>query len=294
MPSLMRSRCLAALLLALGAPGLASSQSTRELDDAVVRMSERGDLQHGMAPPTFTQPARLRHGLGAVLDVRQANRAGLQVLAVTPNAAADRLGLREGDRIRAINGHRLDGNAAPTPLLQAALDAGNGRLRVELDRGGNRLTLEGSADVVQIPAYRMTVAPSASLGCGHVSDDWGLTVSPRHIRVPGNRPQDISQARVLRINGRSTPMQRQARHRVPAGRIILLVDEQIESQWFPLSGTQVHQRARNTKPLVIDVQPGKRYQIAARRLVERITSDNVRRNDYWEPVMLSVRDEHCG
>ena len=119
------------LIAAAWATGLATSahaQSTRELDAALLQMSERGDLKDTGAPQVIQKPAQVRYELGAVVDVRAAQRNGLPVLALTPDGPAARLGLKAGDRLVALNGVRLDGTAPPAPLLEQAMQRGAGRV----------------------------------------------------------------------------------------------------------------------------------------------------------------------
>lgn len=70
------------LIAAAWATGLATSahaQSTRELDAALLQMSERGDLKDTGAPQVIQKPAQVRYELGAVVDVLRdrAQRRGL-------------------------------------------------------------------------------------------------------------------------------------------------------------------------------------------------------------------------
>ena len=78
------------LIAAAWATGLATSahaQSTRELDAALLQMSERGDLKDTGAPQVIQKPAQVRYELGAVVDVPAAQRTGLPVLALTPDGS---------------------------------------------------------------------------------------------------------------------------------------------------------------------------------------------------------------
>ena len=91
-----------ALIAAAWATGLATSahaQSTRELDAALLQMSERGDLKDTGAPQVIQKPAQVRYELGTVVDVRAAQRNGLPVLALTHDGPAARVGLKAGDRL---------------------------------------------------------------------------------------------------------------------------------------------------------------------------------------------------
>ena len=64
---------------------------------------------------------RTRYELGAVVDVRRASADGVPLLAITPGGAADRLGLQAGDRLRTVNGRRLDNTPKPSSALEDAL-----------------------------------------------------------------------------------------------------------------------------------------------------------------------------
>lgn len=225
-----------------------------------------------------------RYELGAVVDVRQASANGVTVLAITPGGAADRLGLRAGDKLRAINGHRLDNTSKPSSTLESALQEGNGALRVEALRNGKTLALSGRADAVP-PAPR-----KGERSCGHVSARAG--VAPRS--------KGIFQAEITQIDGNSTPLLQPAnRHRVETGKHVLVVREFIDPTH--LSSAQLQQiakmkkfaMARAYKSLVVDVEPGISYRIGARLLKDKLDTQSIRDNAYWEPVVWEKIPEAC-
>src|SRR3546814_119350 len=92
-----------------------------EMDAALLHLAERGALGSFDQPLAISRPAQVRYELGAVVDVRKPDPRGIEVLAVTPDGAAARVGLKAGDRLVAINSRRLDGDAAPAGVLRDAV-----------------------------------------------------------------------------------------------------------------------------------------------------------------------------
>ena len=228
-----------------------------------------------------TAGGQARYALGAVVDSRNPSAEGLVVLAVTPDAAADRIGLHVGDRLLAINGRRLDDAPRPSATLDGALQEGNGALRLEVMRDGRKLLLSGRADMI--------AAGGAAQACGYVSDQQGV--------VP--RSQDIFDVEITQIEGRSTPLQASSRHRVAAGKRVLVVRELVP--WNYLNSSQLQQIrkmkkfafARAYKSLVVEVQPGTSHRIGARLIREKLDTKGIRDNAYWEPVVWSTAPESC-
>lgn len=177
--------------------------------------------------------------LGAVIDVRRSDPAGLRVLAVTPGAAAERAGLRAGDRVQAVNGQALAGVARPAEALNRALAAGNGGLDVELVREGQPIRITGTADLRRAPA---------GARCGKVvGTTEGLPASS------DVRPVDITQ-----IEGRSVPLPAGQRHAVPAGTRAIITREHIpQPAPRPLSTYQ-------SKAFVLEIEPDTTYYVGAK------------------------------
>ncbi|HYM86209.1 MAG TPA: PDZ domain-containing protein [Pseudoxanthomonas sp.] len=224
-----------------------------------------------------------RYELGAVVDVRRASIRGVTLLAVTPGGAADRMGLQPGDQLRVINGRRLDNTPKPSSTFESALQEGNGALQVEAMRNGETLLLSGRMDIVN-PSAQGRI-PS----CGYVSAQAGV--------VP--RTQQIFRADITQIDGRSTPLQPVYRHRVSAGKHVLVVREFIDQT--RLNSAQLQQigkmkrfaLARAYKSLVVDVEPGMSYRIGARLLKDKLDTQSIRDNAYWEPVVWQQVAETC-
>lgn len=202
-------------LIAGSGAGFAADQpsASEELRVAVDRalfetLSRRSVPAEGL---TIEQPERQSLELGAVVDVRQPNTAGLPIVAVSPGAAAERLGLKVGDRLIAINGVNLAGAEAPGKALLQALQVSNGDLTIQLLRGPAQLTLAGSVDTVTVPAYRLVLQPPeprvAAAGCALISGG---------AKAYG----DVRKVEIVSIDG--VPADG-IRHQVPAGRHTLAV-----------------------------------------------------------------------
>ena len=289
--TLMRICMLAACAL----PGtLLAGDNTRqvatEVEAALQNLSAHNALGRADTPLTVSRPAQVRYELGAVVDVRKPAPQGLEILAITPDSAAARLGLKAGDRLLAINGRRLDGRAPAGDVLNDAMQAGDGKLDVVASRNGSPVNVSGRANVIGVPAYALTIGSAAGqvAGCGFVSYSYQPPQS-----------QGVFPAIITTIDGRSTPLGEINRLRVDNGRHVLTVQEFIPEH--RLSATQNRQRylmmrewmARAYKPLVVDVKPGVNYRIGAQLRTDKLDFASLRANEYWEPVVWNQVEEKC-
>lgn len=266
----LRNKTLAAALLsALLVPATGAPASTSPSDPL-------------MAMPAMSASAH--SGLGIVADGRRAGEEGVLVVAVSPDSAGERMGVRVGDRLLAVNGRRLAGALAPNALIAEAL-AERSEIRLELERNGETLSLAGDAGDAAAVAQ---VQPQAD-GCGHVST----------VGSPPRLTRNIFDAEITQINGESTPLEPNNRYRVPAGRQVLVVRESIDRhrldpvQRERISRMQGREGGRAYKTLVIDVEPGLRYTIGAELLPDRLDTQSIRANAWWQPVAWESRPEAC-
>lgn len=219
------------------------------------------------------------YDLGAVLAKR--GDGGLTVMAVTPGGGAERMKLRAGDRLVSINGVSLD-TLTPTSTVKQALAAGGGSVRLEVARDGRTFVADD-----RIPASTQPTA--APLGCGYVTNQGPTPTLSENVF-----PVVISQ-----IAGASTPLRRVNRHRVEAGRQVLVLAEEIPSTRF--SSIQLIQRqrmlrqldARAYKALILDVEPGMKYYVGAQLLPDRTDRASMLANEYWRPVVWKQVPERC-
>ncbi len=192
---------------ASAAEGAAEMEISRAIDKVLINALS-GQLP-ATQPLLIERPERQRIELGAVVDVRKADATGLPVLAVTPDSAAARLGLRVGDRLLAINDQAVTTQLDPGPVLLAAVAAGDGELTLVVRRGDEQLSLKGPADLVSIPAYTLTIQPSmtqALSGCGMVSGGARIGIK-----------EDVRKVEIVKIDGETADTNVLGRVRLPAG-----------------------------------------------------------------------------
>lgn len=239
----------------------------------------------GPVAPAAVVAAISQWSLGLVVDGRRTGDEGVLVLAVSPQGAAERMGVQVGDRVLAINGESLVGVQATGELFERAVAASDGDARLEIERDGAPVTLAGRAD--EVMAVGNGVAPQT--GCGYVS---AQGVQPRVSR-------NIFQGEITQINGDSTPLEPLNRYRVPAGRHVVVVREQIDRHRISrgdarrIHRMQRREAARANKVLVVDVEPDTRYSIGAELLPDQMDPDSIRANQWWQPVVWESRPEAC-
>lgn len=224
--------------------------------------------------------------LGAVIDVRNPDPQGLKVLAVSPGSIADGIGLRADDRLQAVNGQSLVDSAQPGPLLDLAIARNPDRIEVQVLRDDVPVALSGA---LTLGAGTPGAATAATTGCGYVS-----TLGP----TP-HMSENIHRAELIRINGRSTPLQPVNRHRLPAGRHVLTVGEQINQRRLnSAQSRQIHLlkrqgQSRIYKALIVDISPDTTQFIGAQLLPDQLDHESIRANNYWEPVAWRETGTPC-
>lgn len=275
-------RGLSLVLLALALPALAADD---RLDSAILSLIEQGRLEHlDGAPLVIERPARTRFELGAVVDPAPEDNGPPRVLALSPGGAAQRMGLLTGDRLRSANGQSLL-PAGAASALPGLLEASGGRLELEVQRGDDALTLAGSADPVEVPAYRLQIEPTtvAAQGCARIAVD---------LRPPLS--EGLHPLVMIEVDGRlAGPLDGQV-FRVSPGRRQIKVAEAIDGRHF--TSYQNYQRARlrpteRYKIFTLDVAPNTTYRLAARLDRERI--EPVLEQAYWEPMVWRSVEQAC-
>ena len=255
------------------------------------------------------QPAQRVSDLGVLIDSTSAERArdGLRVLGTTPGGTAERLGLRPGDVLVAVNGTSLrnlgadeDGRALAATTLRSAVDGlpDATPLRLDVEREGNLVAMNAPVHSVLLPALSLEVGAAAmaatppdqphgdgnaatSAGCGRIST---FDVAP-----PGAQQYH---ATIIMLDGSSPGPSGHETYRVAAGEHQLLVAEDIPTN-FMGAGPIGTWRTRNHsyKPLTITVKPGTTAMIAAQLHTDKV--GEISRGGYWDPVMWRELPEAC-
>jgi hypothetical protein len=292
----------AALLLATGiataAPGAAGQRLNEEIQAALLRLLQSGAVDPAeLGSLTVSAAPSQRAEFGAVVDLRpDADSAGVPVLAVTPGGNAAGLGVRAGDRIVAVDGVPLKGGAAaPAEVLRRQLESGAPRLSLTVLREGEMRVLNGPVQSWALPGYRLeleaavasaSLAASApdSAGCGRIS----LVGMPP-------RTENVFPAELIFIDGESPKPYGGPAYRLPAGRHVLTVDEQIDprrlSMQIALDKQRRQQPREGYKTLELVVEPNTTYRLGSRYFPD--LQDRGLENEYWEPVIYAEAHEAC-
>lgn len=302
---------------AAAAPGSASPQAEQRVrQDMQATLSNLGSSgalgQHpDKVAVSLDEPARRVASLGALVDSTSAQSArdGLHVLGATPGSNADRLGLRPGDVIVAVNGTSLrdlgadqHGRALAASTLKTVVDGlpDDATLQVAVVRGGAPVTLSGPLEPVYLPAMHVelggavasadvhpaeplaSAAPAdipAAGGCGRISM---FDVSPRGEHLYG--------VRILLIDGNTPGPFGTPAFRVSAGTHELLVAENIPTTQLG-AGEFATFRRHTSKPLTVNVKPNTTAMLAAELHMGKTTQLN--NGGYWDPVVWKEVPEAC-
>jgi hypothetical protein len=257
-------------------------------------------------------PAQKVSNLGLLVDSKNSGSDGLRVLAVTPGGNAERIGLRAGDTLVALNGTSLaaaDGAGTLRRTVDTLPDGG--RLDFDVRRDGHTQSLGGASASMYLPAmhlsvgsgtalasnvdagsaaplaapgsssYRAANPPAAVDGCGRISD---FDVAPR--------AQELHAARIITIDGVTPGPSGSKSYRVPAGQHVVRVGEKIESRYLSFNDRQRNAPLQGGyKEVTVDVAPNTTYLIAAR--LNKDQRDNPINGAYWDPVMWKDVPETC-
>lgn len=281
---IVSAQLLGALLLApLAQAGETDPRITAEVEAALVRLYEVGALEGSDpdAPLLLESQPRTRYELGAIVDVA-GSESGLPVMAVTPGSAAERIGLRSGDRLLRLNQVALAGAPDPAGSFVAAVEASAGYFDLAVARDGREIQLSGSAEPTEVPGYRLQViAPRP--GCGRIDTSLKPPIT-----------QDIHPVVLHEIDGRlGGPLQSES-FRLKPGRHVLKLSEAIESRHFTFNQNRKRSalfRHERFKDFEIDIEVDGLYRIGAKLI--RDARDDIRSGAYWEPVVWSVSTIPC-
>jgi hypothetical protein len=291
-------------------PGMAEQRVRVELRAVMAELVESGAF--GSQPSRqialdVNTPAQRVSDLGLLVDSAHPQVDGLHVLAVTPDSNADRMGLRAGDVLLALNGASFANDSSAAATLRNTIEhlPDRSALAFDVERDGRQQTVSGTLASVYLPPMHLTVGDTGALastataatpmvaataaadpapaqqGCGRISD---FDSAPRQ--------QDLHAAKIMLIDGVTPGPSGTKSFRVNAGSHTLKVAEQIESRYLGFND-----RARNAgkndryKTLRVDVAPDTTVLIAA-----HLNPD--KRNDpsngvFWNPVAWKQITESC-
>ena len=239
-------------------------------------------------------PAQRVSNLGMLVDSARKDRDGVHVLAITPGGAAEKMGVRSGDVLVAVNDRSLADSDSAATLLRSTVEAlpNGGALAFDVRRDTRMVSLNGTLSSIHLPAMRLTIGDGKQVataggsnvagGCGRISD---FDVAPHQ--------QGLHAAKIISIDGVTPGPQGSHSFRVSTGRHAVKVAELIDSRYLPFND-----RLRNAGPsaslyktIEVDVAPDTTSLIAAHL-------DNDKRGEwkdgaYWAPVAWKQISESC-
>ena len=239
-------------------------------------------------------PAQQVSNLGVLVDSSRKDRDGVHVLAITPGGAAEKMGVRSGDVLVAVNGRSLAESDSASALLRGTVEAvpNGGALAFDVRRDSRLVSMSGPLSSVRLPAMRLTIGDgeqvaaaggsTTSGGCGRISD---FDVAPRQ--------QGLHAAKIISIDGVAPGPQGSHSFRVAAGRHTVKVAELIESHYLPFND-----RLRNSGPsashyktIEVEVAPDTTSLVAAHLEDDKRTE--WKDGAYWSAVAWKRTSESC-
>jgi hypothetical protein len=255
-------------------------------------------------------PAQKVSNLGLLVDSKGGAGDGLHVLAVTPGGNAERMGLRAGDVLIALNGAQLsaaDGAATLRNTVDTLPDGG--RLDFNVRRDGRATTVGGAATSMYLPAMHLSVGTGTALASN--ADSGARAAAGSSPGAYGNGPADTSQgcgrindfdvaprgqglhkATIIAIDNHAPGPHGSQSFQVSAGPHTLKVAENIEQRYFSFNSRQRNsQVGGGYKTIDVNVAPDTTYLVAARLNEEQ--RDNPANGAYWDPVVWKEVPESC-
>lgn len=234
------------------------------------------------------EPARSIYHFGAVLDQE------FQVVAVTPESDAARMGIREADILLAINQQQVTENSLANILAQMNDLADGDRLLLQINRGQKPLTLQGSVTRQVIPGWRLQLLAAdehvnetpSTASCGFVSVFFNTPASlQRH-------PVKINEIKAIDFSAGLTYRATDEVLKVPVGEIQVTVQEHIPSETIRrYRGDLIARNFGAVKTFTLQVEPNTVYHLAAEYFSNR--NERASKGEYWQPVVWKTTARNC-
>lgn len=238
-------------------------------------------------------PAERVSNLGLLVDSVHEYRDGLHVFGVTPGGGAERIGVRAGDVLVALNGNPLTDKSDAANELRRSIGAlpDGSPLAFDILRDGRAVAMSGALSSVYLPPMRLMIGTGALLatnaasdgsstgGCGRITE---FDVAPRQ--------QHLHAAKIISIDGIAPGPTGSMSYRVKAGQHVLKVAEGIESRYLSFGG-RMHSSGSVYKTLIVDVAPDMTVLIAARLNEDK--RNEPKDGAFWDPVAWKQVAERC-
>ena len=243
-------------------------------------------------------PAQQEANLGMVIDVENVEK-GYQVLSVTPGSLAEKINIRSGDKIVAINDVEVKDASDNTALKQLQELTPGQQLKLAFNSKGDvkEAVVEMSGDYM--PGIKLEIGSQSVVKLAALtnSDKIGTSDSVEKVDSESNacgqvsvffRPpesKDIYPAYINAINDRNVVRSRHS-FRLPPGKHTIKIHELITDPFLRRS-----RGLQKAKPIEIDVKPNMSYYLGAKFI--RAKRSKVYKELYWEPVVWRTSERSC-
>jgi hypothetical protein len=287
----MKNHLTAILLLPVMFSAVAEQTIDYQKQVELLQQVQKALLSSGITnkdgPLLIEEPSRSIYHFGAILDAK------FVVVAVTPESDAAKLGLKEGDKLLAINQQRVSDSNLADILAKINELADDDALSVQLLRADNQLNLKGTVSRQALPGWRLELLAAgqqnelpASTSCGYVSVFYNTPTSLRR------HPVKINEIDTIGFRAGFSYKRTHEVIKVPVGEIQITLQEHIPGNI--LSRYRGDLRARNfgsVKTLTLKVEPDTVYHLAAEYFPN--PNDRSSRDAYWQPVVWKTTARDC-
>ncbi|WP_223670825.1 hypothetical protein [Kangiella shandongensis] len=231
------------------------------------------ETKQGDGNLTFTvtkQPHTLVE-LGLLLDEEQG-----EVINVSSDSNADRIGFKAGDRIQKI---LVNDKVYKQKLSELKLSQGL-ELQFKVKRAHNTLTLSSVIGGGESPAWHLSVNENADQSsCGLVT----FLINPSEAR-------ELYRVDATKLNG-ETVSHYKVNYELQPGRYEFKLYDKIPVTKVTPIVAKRRPFSRKSKKLVVKVEANKRYFLGAK--FNRTDRYKTRKGLYWDPVVVKVDDYEC-
>ncbi len=239
-------------------------------------------------------PASQSTNLGFILDLNDYEQ-GYNILSVSPGSTAERLSLKQGDRLFGLNKMKLDDKNTKNAIHQLGQITAGQEIDLEIISDGKRKKIHTQVIGQFIPSIKLEIGTFSIDNVTQVTksdmktplSDGGTGQCGR-ISIFFHPPEtkDIYPAMIYKIDDNHRTKNWHG-FRLPIGKHTIYLHEYIRNPGFPIHRGGI-QRA---KPIEINIEANKTYHLGA--FFNRKFRLKGARGKYWKPIVWKVSENKC-
>ncbi len=245
---------------------------------------------HNMVDFHFSMelPPQQMTNLGLILDV-DSSANGYKVLSVTPGSTAEKLAIKSGDRILAINDVKINEVNSGDAIHQLNQLVAGQQIKLALQTNGNYKELSTKIAGQYIPGIRLEIGSQSLAGIETETAEPGSSAEAcGEVTVFFKPPQarEIYPAVFNKIDDKHA-VRNWHNYRLPVGKHIIYLHEHINDTKNLLRriGRQ------KAKPIEIEIKANTRYHLGAKFI--RANRFKTLKGRHWEPVIWKTSKAAC-